>query len=80
MIEPSEIERRRKAIRLQRGELATAAHCDQNTVSKVLLGKTGTRVTTLTAMSNALVAEEIRLRDYLLAVHPLQHSQQQQVA
>lgn len=71
MIKVSELEARRLAIRFQRGELAFASDCDQNTVSKVLLGKTGTRVSTLTAMENALIAEEIRLRDYLLSIHPL---------
>lgn len=72
MLEMAEIERRRDALRFPIEELAKAAGCNPNTAGPALKGKTSPRHDTVVSMTRALIAEELRLRDYLLALHPIQ--------
>lgn len=71
MIEAGEIKARCLAIRLQGKDLAKAARCSITTVYNLFRGDAG-RTDTLKRMAGALVKEEIRMRDHLLALHPLQ--------
>ncbi len=71
MIEAAEIKTRSAAIRWPGQDLAHAAGCGVTTVYNVFRGD-GSRTDTLKLMAGALVAEELRLRDHLLALHPLQ--------
>lgn len=72
MLEMAEIERRRDAVRFPIEELAKAAGCNPNTAGPALRGKSSPRHDTVVAMSRAIEAEELRLRDYLLTLHPIQ--------
>jgi hypothetical protein len=73
MIDVVEIQTRCRAIRLRRGTLAEIAQRHPNTVARMF---SGASVTTgnLLAVTAALEAEEIRLRDYLLELHPLKEN------
>lgn len=70
MIEAAQIKQRCAAIRLHGQDLARAAHCSTTTVYNLFGGDAG-RTDTLQRLSGALVAEELRLRDHLLGLHPL---------
>lgn len=70
LIEAPEIKARCAAIRLQRRELALAAPCSETTVYNLFRGDAG-HTDTLKRLAGALVAEELKLRDHLLALHPV---------
>lgn len=70
MIEAVEIKARCLAIRLQGKELARAAPCSMTTVYNLFRGDAG-RTDTLKRLAGALEREELRMRDHLLALHPL---------
>lgn len=71
MIGASEIGARCAVIRLGRGGLARLAALHPNTVSHILAG--GSVLSgSLEAATRALEAEEVRLRNYLLDLHPLE--------
>ena len=67
----AEIRQRVRAIRLPQCTLADLVRIEKNTVSRVLLGKTDPRNSTVSSLIDGVTAEELRLRDYLLALHPL---------
>lgn len=70
---PQELRQRIARIRMPKGDLATAATLDPMTISRVLGDRTDPLVSTLTKIEQALVEEEIALRDHLLTLHPLPH-------
>lgn len=70
MIEAAEIKARCGAIRLQGKDLALRAGCSITTVYNLFRGD-GSRTDTVKLLTGALVAEELRLRDHLLALHPV---------
>lgn len=63
------IERRIAAIRWTMKKACAAAPVDASTVTRAKQGAE-TRNSKLVAIEAAVAAEEIRLRDYLMAVHP----------
>lgn len=69
MIDADEMKTRCTAIRLQHYELASAAGYNPNTVRYVFRGHG--RAITAKLIGEALVREELRLRDYLLQLHPV---------
>lgn len=70
MIDAAEIKTRCAIIRLHGKDLARAAPCSITTVYSLFRGD-GAQANTLKRVAGALVAEELRLRDHLLALHPL---------
>lgn len=70
MMDPAEIKARSAAIRLSGKDLAQAAPCSLTTVYNLFSGDAG-RSDTLKRIGAALVAEELRMRDHLLALHPV---------
>lgn len=66
-----EIKSRSEAIRLQGRVWAQSAGVHPNTITHVLRGA-GTQTFKLKAVTEALITEELRLRDHLLALHPVQ--------
>lgn len=68
---PEEISNRARAVRLDRKALAGLSGRSEKAVGMTLGGKSSPRYDSLVAIENALTADEIRLRDYLLALHPL---------
>ena len=71
-IEPGTIGDRCQMIRLQPANLARRAGCHQLTICRIMRGATiDPRYSTLTEIERAIVAEELRLRDYLVGLHPL---------
>lgn len=68
---PETIQERARAIRLSDKALGDAAGLSENTVNRTLTGKTRPLLDTANAMAQALIAEEIRLRDHLLSLHPI---------
>lgn len=61
-------------VRLPQKALADRAALDEDTVSRALTNKTDPRNSTLEKIERALTAEEIDLRDHLLALHPVERS------
>lgn len=80
MLEMAQIEARRRRIRFSVEDLAASANCNPNTAGPALSGKRDPRHATHKALSEALVSEEIVLRDYLLALHPIQDSTEERAA
>jgi transcriptional regulator with XRE-family HTH domain len=70
MLTMEQIEARRRRIRFKVEDLAAAAGCNPNTAGPALAGKRDPRHGTAKALADALVAEEIALRDHLLSLHP----------
>lgn len=68
---PDDIRDRAAAIRLSNKALAGATGLVENTIGRTLGGRTSPNLTTCDLLGNAVLAEEIRLRDYLLTLHPV---------
>lgn len=68
---PEQIRDRAQAIRLGRKALAGQSNLSEKAVGQILNGVSGGQHASFVAIENALVADEIRLRDYLLALHPV---------
>lgn len=71
MLTMEQIEARRRRIGLNVEDLARAAGCNPNTAGPALSGKRLPRGGTWQKLSDALIAQEIALRDHLLALHPV---------
>ena len=74
------IAERAAAIRLSTSHLSRETGLTAHTVGRTLNSRTRPFLETAEALEKVIVAEELRLRDYLLTIHPLQNSPQQQVA
>lgn len=70
LLTPVEIARRADAIRLKGAALASAASLPGNAVARTLNGSRPS-YDRVEALSNALIREEKRMRDYLVGLHPL---------
>jgi predicted transcriptional regulator len=68
---PETIRGRAVAVRLGKKELSELAHLSQKSTGMILRGDSSPRLNNLQALERAVIAEEIRLRDYLLALHPV---------
>lgn len=68
---PETIRERISAIRFPPKDLARASQVSVNTINRTLAGDTQPYKNTFDAIEKSVVAEELRLRDYLLALHPL---------
>lgn len=75
ILSPDEIKRRCEAIRLKPEELSRMAKVASSTAHR--LGKGDNKVSTRWKMTRALLAEEQRLRDHTLGLHPLPQAEHQ---
>lgn len=65
------IRERAARIRLGQKQLAGLAQLSQKAVNMILTGKSGGHHASVVAIDDALTAEELALRDYLLTLHPI---------
>lgn len=72
---PGTILERAAAIRLDKKALAGMAGLSQKSVGMTLREQSSPRLNNLQAMEAALVREELRLRDHLNSLHPIEKSQ-----
>ena len=72
MMLPAEMLHRAAMIRLDRKALARTAGLSQKSVRMTLTEQSSPRLDTLQSMERAVIAEELRLRDHLLSLHPIQ--------
>lgn len=68
---PETIRERAFRIRLGQKQIAVASRLSQKSVNMILNGRSGGRHDSVVAIDEALTAEELALRDYLLALHPI---------
>lgn len=68
---PAEIATRAAAVRLDKKELAALAQVSHKQVVQITRGTASPRLNTLQAIEAAMLAEELRLRDYLIGLHGL---------
>lgn len=69
---PETIAQRAKIIRFSDKALGEAAGLAENTVYRTLSRRTRPLQDTADQLAQALIAEELRLRDHLLKLHPIQ--------
>lgn len=69
---PETIRERAAAIRLGQKALGDLANRSQKFVNMTLTGRSSPRYDALCDIEKALTAEELRLRNYLLALHPVE--------
>lgn len=69
---PADLAKRCSALRLPQSELAALAGLDENTIGRAFKPEANPLMSTLRAMEAAIAAEERRLRDHLLTLHPIQ--------
>jgi hypothetical protein len=67
---PEDIGQRCSAIRLDKKALAGLASLSQKSAGMILRGQSSPRLVNLQALERAVIAEELRLRDYLNTLHP----------
>jgi hypothetical protein len=79
LLTPSEISQRADAIRLKGAALASAAGLPGNAAARTLNGSRPS-YDRVEALSNALIGEEKRMRDYLIGLHPLNKAELPEVA
>ena len=68
----TEIHRRATAISWPIKDMAARSGVNESTIYRALSQPTNQKVNTLLELAAAVRAREIELRDYLLALHPLQ--------
>lgn len=68
---PETIRERAQAIRLGQRQLARITGMSIRFVNSTLTGKSKPRYDNLEEIEKAVVTEELRLRDHLLALHPV---------
>lgn len=71
---PGTIMERASAVRLDKKALATMAGLSQKSVGMTLREQSSPRFSNLQKMEAALLAEELRMRDYLLSLHPVHNN------
>lgn len=69
---PRQIASRAKRIGLQHKVIARQAELDGATVYRIFAGRTRPLLDTVSRIERVLIAEEIRLRDHLLQLHPIE--------
>lgn len=72
---PETIRERADAIRFGNKQIAGASGLSEKSVGQILSGRSGGHHTSFVAIENALEAEEQRLRDYLLTLHPVKQEE-----
>lgn len=65
------IAKRVERLRLRKNEIAKATNLHENTVNRALSIEPKIQAATQRRIDDAVTAEELSLRDYLLALHPL---------
>jgi hypothetical protein len=68
---PETIRDRALAVRLGKKELSSLSGLSEKSTGMILRGASSPRLNNLQALERAVIAEEIRLRDYLFGLHPL---------
>lgn len=68
---PETIRERCFQIRWRNKAIAQATGLAEMTIGRTLSGSTSPNMTTFEQIEAAVVAEELRLRDYLLTLHPV---------
>ncbi len=71
LLDITEIRKRVAAINLSLSGLARRAGVEPSVVLRGCAGKHEPKISTLRKIGDPLIAEEIRLRDYLLELHPV---------
>lgn len=69
---PGTILERARAIRLDKKALGAHAGISQKQTGLIMRGESSPRLDTFHKLESALIAEELRLRDYLLSIHPIE--------
>lgn len=77
---PETIRERAAAIRMPNKVLAEKTGLWENTIGRTLTGRTSPNLTTCDAIEAAVIAEELRLRDYLNALHPVAANEPEKVS
>lgn len=77
---PETIAERARIIRLSDKALGEAAGLAENTVYRTLAGITRPMLDTANKLGDALIAEELRLRDHLNALHPVTETQMEKAS
>jgi hypothetical protein len=77
---PDAIAQRSEAIRLDKKRLARLANLSQKSTGMTLRGQSSPRLSNLLQLEKALLGEELRLRDYLLSLHPLPRTDEERAA
>lgn len=70
-MQPETIRERASRIRWKNKAIAEATGLTEMTIGRTLSGATSPNVATFNRIEQAIVAEELALRDYLLTLHPL---------
>lgn len=68
---PETIRERAAAIRFGNKQIAGASELSEKSVGQILSGRSGGHHASFVAIELALESEELRLRDYLLTLHPI---------
>lgn len=66
---PAEIRERAEAIRLGKKELSDLSGLSERTTGQIMREQRSPRLDNLQALERALLAQELSLRDYLIALH-----------
>jgi hypothetical protein len=77
---PEAISERARAIRLSRKAWAGQCGLSEKALGMILNGRSGGMHQSFVNAEKALIADEVRLRDYLLALHPIQNSGEERAA
>jgi hypothetical protein len=77
---PELISDRARAIRLSRKAWAGQCGLSEKALGMILNGRSGGMHQSFVKAEEALIADEIRLRDYLLALHPVQPASEEKAA
>jgi len=72
---PETIRERAGAIRFGNKQIAGASGLSEKSVGQILSGRSGGHHASFVAIETALEAEECRLRDYLLTLHPVKQEE-----
>lgn len=70
-MQPETIRERAARIRLKNKAIAEATGLTEMTIGRTLSEQTSPNITTFNRIEAAIAAEELRLRDYLVRLHPI---------
>lgn len=71
IVNPNQLKLRLGKVRLSPHALAPQARVHHTTIGRILAGSEAVQLDTLRRISDALIAEELALRDYLIGLHGL---------